>query len=324
MIEGDVVLTREDIVNKKEYPDGCVATTWDIDLHYPKEQFAKKFPDNPFISRAEFGAGVDRQQGYPVPYRCFYSKDVPNLFMAGRCISVNHDAVGTVRVMRTCGMMGEVVGKAAYLCVKHNITPRGVYQNYLSSLLVLLEQPGAMRRDSLDGELWRDTSAPNVKPYFNKGADTVVGVPQKSEPTGIAVGSLPGIVVDDTQAKLKGTWGTKGSLAPYVGEGYRYAGAAANAEARFEFRVPTAGKYQVRVAWVGHENRATRAPCTIERAGQSPIRLRLNQQIDAPNGEVFHTVGTFDFPQGDAAIVFSTAGADGNVHLDAVQILEQR
>ncbi len=121
MLIGDVLLTRQDIVSKRDFPDGCVPTTWDIDLHYPKEQYAKKFPDNPFISRAEFGAGVDRQQGYPVPYRCFYSKNVPNLFMAGRCISVDHDALGTIRVMRTCGMMGEVVGKAAYLCVKHDV-----------------------------------------------------------------------------------------------------------------------------------------------------------------------------------------------------------
>ncbi|MGB0739741.1 MAG: FAD-dependent oxidoreductase, partial [Planctomycetaceae bacterium] len=49
---GDVVLTRDDIVSKKEFPDGCVPSTWSIDLHYPKEQYAKKFPDNPFISIA--------------------------------------------------------------------------------------------------------------------------------------------------------------------------------------------------------------------------------------------------------------------------------
>jgi hypothetical protein len=45
-----------------------------------------------------------------VPYRCFYSRNVPNLFMAGRDISVTHVALGTTRLMRTHGMMGEVVG----------------------------------------------------------------------------------------------------------------------------------------------------------------------------------------------------------------------
>ena len=122
LLQGDVVLTDRDIVEKRPFPDGCVPTTWDLDLHYPKEQYAKKFPDNPFISRAQFGKGVDRENGYPIPYRCLYSKDVDNLFMAGRCISVNHEALGTVRVMRTCGMMGEVVGKAAWVAVTRGTT----------------------------------------------------------------------------------------------------------------------------------------------------------------------------------------------------------
>jgi hypothetical protein len=138
----------------------------------------------------------------------------------------------------------------------------------------------------------------------------------------VAVSALPGIVVDDAQARLKGTWGDKGSLTPFVGQGYRYAGPAANAEARFEFQIPAAGKYEVRIAWVGHENRASRAPCVIERFGQTPIRLRLNQR--EATTELFHSLGVFDFPAGAAAIVLHTDGADGNVHADAVQILEQR
>jgi hypothetical protein len=127
-ILGDVVLTQDDIVTKKAFPDGCVPSTWSIDLHYPKEEYAKKFPDNPFISIAVHDERVDRDYGYPIPYRCFYSKDVENLFMAGRCISVTHEALGTVRVMKTCGMMGEVVGKAASVAIKHGTSPRGVYE----------------------------------------------------------------------------------------------------------------------------------------------------------------------------------------------------
>ncbi len=168
--------------------------------------------------------------------------------MAGRCVSVNHDALGTIRVMRTCGMMGEVVGKAAYLCVKNKTSPRGVYEKYLADLLDLCRQPGAMRRDSLDGPLYRDSSAPAVTPYLNKGTDVVVGVPAGSKKPlapGVNVGSLPGIVVDDTQARLTGNWSSGGGLTPFIGNGYRYAGPGVNATARFEFRIPTAGKYQV-------------------------------------------------------------------------------
>ena len=130
--------------------------------------------------------------------------------------------------------------------------------------------------------------------------------------------------MDDNHAKLKGTWGASGNLAPFVGTGYRYAGPGSNASARFEFRVPTAGKYQVRIAWVGHENRASKAPVTIERAGLAPQKLRLSQKENPKEGEAFHNIGAFDFPAGDAAIVFNTEGADGNVHIDAIQLIEQR
>jgi len=330
LLDGDLVLSREDIVSKKEFPDASVSTTWDIDLHYPKESFAKKFPDNPFISRAEFGAGVDRKAGYPIPYRCFYSKNVPNLFMAGRCVSVSHEALGTIRVMRTCGMMGEVVGKAAYLAVRHETTPRGVYEKHLPALIDLMQQPGAMRRDAMTADLYRDDTVGSVRAYLNKGDDKVVGVtpasntpapPAGDGPKGINVGSLPGIVIDDSQAKLTGNWTGGVNLTPFVGEGYRYAGAKSAAEARFAFRIPTAGKYEVRVAWVGHENRAARVPCVIERTGQAALKLKLDQRESAAKAP-FHSLGAFEFPAGEAALILSAAEADGFVHIDAVQIVE--
>lgn len=149
---GDVVLTRDDIVKRRPFPDGCVPTTWDIDLHYPKEEYMKKYPDNPFISKAVFDRVVDRRHGYPVPYRCFYSRNVENLFMAGRCVSVTHEALGTVRVQRTGGMIGEVVGKAAALCVRHACLPRDVYTSHLEDLKRLLRLPGTKRLDVAHGQ----------------------------------------------------------------------------------------------------------------------------------------------------------------------------
>jgi hypothetical protein len=146
---GDVILTQDDILAKRDFPDGCVPSTWSIDLHYPKEQYAGKYPSNPFISKAEHGQGVDRTNGYPVPYRCFYSRNVPNLFMAGRCISVTHEALGTVRVMKTCGMMGEVVGKAASICLLRGCDPRDVYERYWPELADLFQLPGKARRTTL-------------------------------------------------------------------------------------------------------------------------------------------------------------------------------
>ena len=61
--------------------------------------------------------------------------------MAGRCISVTHEALGAVRVMRTGGCMGECVGRAASLCKRHDGDPRDVYAKYLDAFIELLQQP---------------------------------------------------------------------------------------------------------------------------------------------------------------------------------------
>ncbi len=302
LLQGDVVLQDTDIIQKKEFPDGCVPTTWDLDLHYPKEQFAKKFPEAPFISMAKFGKGVDRQNGYPVPYRCFYSKDVENLFMAGRCLSATHEALGTVRVMKTCGMMGEVVGKAAYLCIKEKTSPRGVYQSHLEKLKDLFRQPGSARRDSLDAPLVVPPGTPEL-PHTGSGLD-----PKK----------LEGLVLDDTAAKLTGSWTEGTGLKGYIGLGYRYASAGSGASARFEFTPPKAGTYEVRVAWQPHVNRATAAP--VELAGKT---FTLDQTKPAELKDGFHSLGRFDFPAGTPQVLtLGTAKAGGAVHLDAVQVVE--
>ena len=127
---GDVILQQQDIQRHKRFTDAFVTTTWSIDLHYPDPKNTKHFPGQEFRSIAKFA----KIEPYPIPYRSLYSRNVVNMLMAGRCISVTHVALGTVRVMRTGGMMGELIGMAASLCKKHNTDPRGVYQNHLGEL----------------------------------------------------------------------------------------------------------------------------------------------------------------------------------------------
>ncbi|MBN1342382.1 MAG: FAD-dependent oxidoreductase [Phycisphaerae bacterium] len=133
---GDVILQQQDIEQRREFPDACVTTTWTIDLHYPAPKNTQHFPGSEFRSIAKH----QKIKPYAIPYRCLYSRNVPNLFMAGRDISVTHVALGTVRVMRTTGMMGEVVGMAASLCKKHDVGPRGVYENCLDELKSLMKR----------------------------------------------------------------------------------------------------------------------------------------------------------------------------------------
>ena len=133
---GDYILTENDLRNHTVYEDGTAAATWTIDLHYPDPDNTANFPGGEFKSIAKHIP----IHPYPIPYRCLYSRNVSNLFMAGRDISVTHVALGTVRVMRTTGMMGEVVGMAASICTQQGVEPRAVYQHYLPQLKTLMEK----------------------------------------------------------------------------------------------------------------------------------------------------------------------------------------
>ena len=134
---GDLVLGREDLLRGKKYPDGCVPTSWSIDFHLADPRYLPGFEEDPFLAHV-----ASHYEEYPrpywIPYRCLYSRNVPNLFMAGRNISVTHEALGTTRVMRTTGMMGEIVGMAAEVCKRFGTDPRAVYQNYLPELKKLM------------------------------------------------------------------------------------------------------------------------------------------------------------------------------------------
>ena len=142
---GDVILRQQDIVGQKEFPDASVTTTWTIDLHYPAK---------PACACEAFRSQARQLsiEPYPIPYRCLYSRNIDNLMMAGRNISVTHVALGTVRVQRTTGMMGEALGMAASLCNKYSCDPRDVYEKHLTELKELLKAgvPMAQRSRALN------------------------------------------------------------------------------------------------------------------------------------------------------------------------------
>lgn len=156
---GDYILKEDDLRRYIVHEDGTAATTWTIDLHYPDPENTKYFPDAEFKSIAKHAA----IHPYPIPYRCLYSRNVNNLFMAGRNISVTHVALGTVRVMRTTGMMGEVVGMAASLCKQHNVEPRGVYHYYLDELKALMKE-GVGKKGLPNNQQYNEGSTLTAKP----------------------------------------------------------------------------------------------------------------------------------------------------------------
>lgn len=112
--EGDYILRQQDVVTPREHADAVSFGGWSIDLH-PADGVYSALPG----CNQWHGRGV-----YPIPYRCLYSRNVPNLFLAGRIISVSHVAFGSTRVMGTCAHGGQAVALAAAHCLAKGLQPR--------------------------------------------------------------------------------------------------------------------------------------------------------------------------------------------------------
>ena len=116
---GDYVYSERDVTERRIFPDAIAAGSWSVDLHYD-----------------DFKEGVDflttcRQPHYGryyIPYRAIYSRNVPNLFMAGRCFSCTHVGLGGPRVINTLAQLGVAAGEAAALCRKYACTPRDIWE----------------------------------------------------------------------------------------------------------------------------------------------------------------------------------------------------
>ena len=115
---GDWVYSGKDVVEKVQFEDAVAAGSWSIDLHYDIPGDGIDFLTT--CKQPHFGR-------YWIPYRSIYSRNVPNLFMAGRCFSCTHVGLGGARVINTLSQLGVAAGEAAALCRKYSIRPREVY-----------------------------------------------------------------------------------------------------------------------------------------------------------------------------------------------------
>ena len=136
--------------------------------------------------------------------------------------------------------------------------------------------------------------------------------------------SLPGIVVDETEAELKGTWQYSTHTPPYVGLGYLHdqrEGKGAKS-ATFTHNLPRDGWYEVLLAHCYNVRRAPNTPVTIRHA-EGETALRINQQQEPPHGRLWRSLGTFRFTAGRAGFVrIGTQDTEGKyVVIDAVQFL---
>jgi len=111
--EGDFMLSQNDLVHQRTFSDAVSFGGWALDLH-PADGVYGELP----------GCTQWHTKGvYQIPFRTMYSKNIKNLFLAGRIISSSHVAFGSTRVMATCAHNAQAVAMAAVLCKEKNLLP---------------------------------------------------------------------------------------------------------------------------------------------------------------------------------------------------------
>lgn len=124
---GEHILTQNDIEKGGVSEDVVAYGGWPMDDHDPKGFNAN--------SRSEKSSVMHPAPSpYGIPYRCLYSKNIENLFFAGRNISATHAAMSSTRVMATCSLLGQAVGTAVSLCFENNLLPRELKDEYVEKL----------------------------------------------------------------------------------------------------------------------------------------------------------------------------------------------
>ena len=175
--EGPYMLTQHDVLEQRHFDDAVSYGGWSIDLHPADGVYSEKA-----------GSWHWHAKGmYQIPYRCLFSRNIRNLFVSGRLISVTHVAFGTTRVMATCANSGQAAGMAAAICARERLLPAD------------LVEPGRMRQ--LQRELLRwGQHIPGLR--LEDGEDLAVRAKIDASST-YTLGSLP---ADGPRLRLDVPW----------------------------------------------------------------------------------------------------------------------
>jgi len=151
---GDYIMTQKDFDDQIVHKDTIGFTDWGPDVHHPEG----------FWVRGNDCIHVYKGRRTSIPYRTLYSRNIRNLFMAGRCLSATHIAMGGTRVMRPLMQTGQAAGTAAAIAGKYRTTPRGVYLRHIQELQQELLKdgcflPGVKNSDKNDLALAAEVTA---------------------------------------------------------------------------------------------------------------------------------------------------------------------
>jgi hypothetical protein len=207
------------------------------------------------------------------------------------CVSSSHIAFGSIRMEPVFMILGQSAATVAALAIDQDVAVQDVRYEQLRERLLA------------DGQVLESHSAPRR--------------------VSVLPDSLPGVVVDDTAARITGVWASSQSVGKWVGAGYQHDAAAGDgaSTATFEAILPHSGRYEVRMAFPAHTNRATNVPVTVWHA-DGEAKHEVNQRETPPHDGLFTTLGTYRFEAGQTArVVVRNENTNGHVTIDAVQWL---
>jgi len=291
-MQSDYVMTEHHCVGRAVAPEPVGLAAYGMDSHN-----TQRYVDAAGHARNEGDVQVGGFSPYPIAYRAIVPKasECQNLLVPV-CMSATHIAYGSIRMEPVFMVLGQSAATAAVLALQQQASdPQASVQQ--------IDYPRLRRRLLADHQILAWTG------------------PQRSAVRRVNPATLPGVVVDDADARFIGRWTASGAAPSYVGTGYSHDGNAdkRGKQARFEARLPQPGRYEVRFAYTPNGNRAARVPVAIE-AADGRHTVTVNEQEKPPLDGLFVSLGVFGF-NSTAAVVVSCAGTSGYVVVDAVQFL---
>lgn len=284
---GDYVMVEQNCRGQRTVDDSVGLAAYTMDSHNVQRYVTK---DGHVLNEGDVQVGGFPP--YPISYRAIVPKEAQcsNLFVPV-CLSASHISYGSIRMEPVFMVLGQSAASAAVMAIDAKVPVQKIDYAKLRERLLADKQV-------LD---WT-----GAKP--NAGLD-----PAK----------LPGVVVDDEAATLKGFANVSAVNSPFVGKGYRHDGNAdkGTQTARFTPKLPAAGEYEVRLAYSPNANRASNVPVVIHHTG-GDTTVTVNQKQTPPIDKLFVSLGKFRFEAGTAGWVeIATKDTDGHVIADAVQFL---
>jgi hypothetical protein len=284
----DYVMTEADCRWERKCDDPVGLGAYNMDSHN-----CQRIAQGGF-ARNEGDVQVGVSGPYPVSYRSIIPKaeQATNLLVPV-CLAASHIAYGSIRMEPVFMSMGQSAATAAALAIDRKSTVQKV------------DYAKLRQRLETDAQILEWTG------------------PTKRAATGIDPKSLPGLVLDDTQAELKGEW-TQSSVVRSLGTAYHHDANAGKGACTATFRpdIREAGEYELLLLYPSHENRASNVPVAIAIDGAATKTVTINQKKAGPNSEA--SLGTFRLPVGKSVtITISNAATDGYVIVDGLQLVKK-